>query len=195
MNRDINIATISVAYGEKMRYRYWITFGASMLLALVFLTSGVGKVLGQSAFLLEISAVVVSTSLVNLIAEWLPWVEIILGACLLIGICPQPAAGLSTALAGAFIWHNSLLISYGLGHKPCGCLGILDRVFGGELSTVGALYIDIGLIILALAIYFSYPGRFLDVRPWFLKRGRTPSGSSAESKGNNGTEDSDLLGT
>ena len=178
-----------------MHYRYWICFGASVLLALVFLTSGVGKLLGETAFLLQISAVVINPGLASLIAGWLPWVELVLGVCLLIGIIPQLVAGLSALLVAAFIFHNSWLIGQGLGNEPCGCLGILDRVLGGELSTTGSLYIDIGLVVLALAIYFAYPGRFLDVRPWFLKRRRMENDELAESSENDSTEDSDLPGS
>jgi hypothetical protein len=29
--------------------------------------------------------------------------------------------------------------------------------------------VDIGLLVLALAVYFSYPGRLSNVRPWFLR--------------------------
>ena len=75
-------------------------------------------------------------------------------------------------LIAVFIANNSWLLSHGLGHEPCDCFGILDRIFQGELSTIGALYLDIGMLALALAIIFSHPGKLLTVRPWFLRRGR-----------------------
>ena len=151
-----------------MRYRYWIAFGASILLALVFITAGVGKLMGQSAFLLTVSSFIIREEFAAIIAAWLPWVELVLGACLIIGIVPQLVAGISTLLVAGFIMHNGWMISQGLGHKACGCLGILEKMFLGELSTVGSLYVDIGLIVLALAIYLVYPGKLLNVRPWFL---------------------------
>jgi len=151
-----------------MRYRYWIAFGASMALAVVFIAAGVGKLLGQSAFLLELSTYIISDQLAAWLATWLPWLELAVGLCLLVGIVPQIASGIAVLLVAAFILHNSFMIANGMGYHPCGCLGIFDRVFGGELSTVGSLYVDIGLVILALAVYFCYPGRLLNVRPWFL---------------------------
>jgi uncharacterized membrane protein YphA (DoxX/SURF4 family) len=154
-----------------VRYRYWISLGASILLALVFLTAGVGKLLGHSAFLLTVSTWVVSEEFAAFVAAGLPWVELVLGACLLIGIAPQLAGGISTLLVAGFILYNSWMISNGLGHEPCGCLGVLDRLFQGGLSTISSLYIDIGLVILALAIYFAYPGKLLNVRPWLMRRG------------------------
>lgn len=150
-----------------MRYRYWIAFGASILLALVFITSGVGKLMGQSAFLLTLSTWLVSENIAVWVASWLPWVELVLGLCLLVGIFPQIAGGISTLLIAAFIMHNSWMIANGLGYEPCYCLGILDRIMG-EMSTITSLYVDIGLVVLALAVYFCYPGRLLNVRPWFM---------------------------
>jgi hypothetical protein len=34
---------------------------------------------------------------------------------------------------------------------------------------VTSLYVDIGMIVLALAVYLCYPGRLGNVRPWFLR--------------------------
>ena len=151
-----------------MRYRYWIAFGASVLLALVFITSGVGKLMGQSAFLLTLSTWLISDNIAAWVASWLPWVELVLGVCLLVGIFPQIAAGISTLLIAGFAMHNGWMIGQGLGYEPCGCLGILDNIMG-EMSTITSLYVDIGLIVLALAVYFCYPGRLLNTRPWFLR--------------------------
>jgi uncharacterized membrane protein YphA (DoxX/SURF4 family) len=151
-----------------MRTRYWVAFGASILLAVVLLTAGVGKLMGQSAFLLTLSTWIVSENIANWVAGWLPWVELVLGACLLVGIVPQIVAGITALLVAAFAMHNGWMIAHGLGYQPCHCLGIMDQVFGGELSTIGSLYVDIGLIILALAVYFCYPGRLSNVRPWFM---------------------------
>jgi len=152
-----------------MRYRYWIAFVASILLALVFLTAAVGKLMGQSAFLLQISTYIISESAAALLASWLPWVELVLGLCLLVGIFPQIVAGISTLLIAAFVMHNGWMIGQGFGYEPCHCLGILDQLFRGSLSTIGSLYVDIALIVLALAVYFCYPGGVLNTRPWFLR--------------------------
>jgi uncharacterized membrane protein YphA (DoxX/SURF4 family) len=169
VGRKVNIAdSPKESQGGSMRYRYWVAFGASILLALVFITAAVGKLMGHSAFLLSVSTYIVSEGIAAWLASWLPWVELVLGICLLVGVIPQIAAGISVLLVAAFVMHNGWMIANGLGYQPCGCLGVLDQVFGGKLSTMGSLYVDIGLIILALAVYFGYPGRLLNLRPWFL---------------------------
>jgi len=152
-----------------MRYRYWIAFGASILLALVFLTAAVGKLMGESAFLLTVSTYILGFEVSNFIATWLPWLELVLGLCLLVGIFPQIVSGISTLLVAAFVMHNGWMIGQGLGYEPCGCLGVFDKLFQGKLSTTGSLYIDIALIVLALGVYFCYPGGVLNTRPWFFR--------------------------
>jgi uncharacterized membrane protein YphA (DoxX/SURF4 family) len=152
-----------------MRYRYKIAFGASMALAVVFLTAAVGKLLGHSAFLLSVSTYILGVEVSHFITAWLPWLELVVGLCLLVGIIPQIASGISVLLVAAFILHNSWMIIHGLGYEPCGCLGVFERLFGGEMSTMTSLYVDIGLLVLALAVYFCYPGRLLNVRPWFFR--------------------------
>jgi len=152
-----------------MRYRYWIAFGASMVLAVIFIAAGMGKLLGQSAFLLTVSTFVLSPHFAAWLATWLPWLELAVGLFLLVGIVPQIAAGIAVLLSASFILHNAWMIVNGFGHEPCHCLGVLDRIFGGEMATITSLYVDIGMVVVALAVYFLYPGRLLNVRPWFLR--------------------------
>jgi uncharacterized membrane protein YphA (DoxX/SURF4 family) len=152
-----------------MRYRYKIAFGASMALAVVFIAAGIGKLLGQNAFLLELQTFILNARLAAFVATGLPWLEIAVGLCLLVGIVPQIAAGVAVLLSAAFILHNGFIIANGMGYEPCSCLGVLDIIVGGELATTSSLYVDIGMLILALAVYFTYPGRLLNVRPWFFR--------------------------
>ena len=114
-------------------YRYWISLGASVVLGLVFLTAGVGKVLGEGAFLLQLSTLVMNPAIASAIAAVLPWVEIILGTLMLTGIAPKIAAGTSALLVASFIYYNGWMISQGFGFEPCGCLGIMERLLGDEL--------------------------------------------------------------
>jgi uncharacterized membrane protein YphA (DoxX/SURF4 family) len=152
-----------------MRYRYWISVGASLLLAVIFITAGIGKLVGQNAFLLSVSTSVLNQQAADFISALLPWGELLLGALLAAFIMPQIVAGVSALLIGAFIFHNSWMIANGMGYHPCGCLGVFDKVFQGKLSTTGSLYIDIGMLVLALFIYFGYPGKLIEFRPWFLR--------------------------
>ena len=67
---------------------------------------------------------------------------------------------------------NSWVISQGLGYEPCACFGVLERLLLGKISTIEALYMDIGMLVLVSIILLCYPGNFLTIRPWFLKESR-----------------------
>lgn len=153
-----------------MNFRYGITLAASLVLGIIFISAGIGKLIGQSAFLLELSSRFSSATLSGLIASWLPWVEIAVGLCLVAGVAVQVASLVAAGLVAAFIFHNSWMIANGYGYKPCSCLGVIEQLIEGKLSTVGSLYVDIVMMLLVLVIYFGYQGRFLNWRPWYLKR-------------------------
>ena len=154
-----------------MRYRYRVAIVISIILGIIFIVSGIGKLLGQNALLANTLPLLGMTpGLANIIAHGVPWVELILGILLVTGICAKLAVSLSFVFIAAFIFYNSWMITHGLGYEPCGCFGIFEKLFLGELSTIDSLYIDIGLFILALIIFFSYSGNFLNMRPWFIKR-------------------------
>jgi uncharacterized membrane protein YphA (DoxX/SURF4 family) len=150
-----------------MRYRYWITLIASLLLAIILLSAGVGKLIGQSAFLLGLTSKLSNPELAGIIAGWLPWAEIAVGLCLLVGVAVQIAAGAASVLVATFIFYNSWMIANGYGYKPCSCLGVLEQLIQGKLSSVGSLYIDIAMLVLALVVYFGYQGRLFNWRPWY----------------------------
>ena len=155
-------------------YRYWAGVGAGILLGLIFIISGVGKLLYQGEFLIAIlSGSFITPQLAYLVAQWLPWVEIVLGFLLLTGFALKIEASLSAVLIGAFIADNSWKLSQGLGYEPCGCFGILENLFMSTLSSTGALYMDIGMLALVLIVLLSYPESFLATRPWFLEEPRT----------------------
>ena len=154
-----------------MRYKFWAGVGASILLGLIFLASGLGKLLSQEEFLtVIIPKTFLTPFMANLVAHWLPWVEVVLGFLLIFGIASKLMASLSTVLTIAFIVNNSWLISHGLGYEPCGCFGTFERMFLGELSTIESLYLDIGLLALIAVIWLFYPRNPLAIRPWFIEK-------------------------
>ena len=157
-----------------MRCKYWIGIWAGIILGLIFVIAGLGKLLSQAEsfktifnpfpdFLAPIFAEVVST--------WIPYIELIVGLLLVIGIAAKLAAAFSSVLIAGFIANNSWMLNQGLGYEPCGCFGIVERITQAELSTVGALYLDIAMLALVLIILFCYQSNFLNIYPWLLARG------------------------
>ena len=102
---------------KNMSLRFWIVFTASIILAAVFLSAGIGRLLGDSAFLLTMKAGM-PTGMQTFVIEWLPWIEIVLGAALLLGIASQLTSLVSCVLSAVFMFQNIWSLSQGLGYKP-----------------------------------------------------------------------------
>lgn len=158
-----------------MRYRPWLGTGAGIVLGLIFIASGLGKLLGEAESFENIFAPFpgfLAPALAGAIFTWLPFIELIIGLLLIVGIAARLMAIFSAVLIAGFMASNGYRLSQGLGYEPCGCLGIMEKIIQVELSTTGALYLDIGMLALALIILFCYPGSFFNTYPWFLRRDR-----------------------
>ncbi len=158
-----------------MRYKYWIGIGASIILGLIFVAAGLGKLLYQTEPVWIFSYPLpdfFTPAFIKTFFIWLPWIELIVGLLLIIGIAAKLMAVFSSALIAGFITNNIWLLSHGLGYEPCGCFGILERITQAKLSTTGSLYLDIVMLALALVILFCSQSNFLNIYPWFLTRSR-----------------------
>ena len=157
------------------RYKHRIGIGAGIILGLIFVTAGVGKLLHQpEAFKIFFTPFLDLLPLILMAKAffiWLPWVELVIGLLLITGIAARLVAAFSLLLITAFITNNTLNLIKGLGGEPCGCFGAVDNVFAANLSVIGSLVIDIGMLALALALLFYARRSFFNIYPWFLKRG------------------------
>jgi uncharacterized membrane protein YphA (DoxX/SURF4 family) len=125
----------------------------AMVLGLVLIAAGTGKALGQSDFIYSLEGSFFTPALANITGHFLPWIEITLGALLIIGVFPKIMSVLSIGLITGFVASNLwLLVSKPAPAITCGdCFGIWERVFG-SLSPLQALFVDFALIGLALVV-------------------------------------------
>ena len=154
-----------------MRYRHWIGIAAGILLGLIFLVAGLGKLPVQTEaymIIFGLQRALLHPTLANHIDTWLPRVELALGLLLMAGIATRLMTSFSSVLIAAFIFNNGWEIARGAGENPCGCFG--ENSFLGYLSNTQALYIDIGMLALVAVVLLWYPGNWLTARPWFLKK-------------------------
>ena len=157
-----------------MRYKHWLGLGASITLGMIFLVSGIGKLLLQEGKLFETFFPgfldFLSLDQTRLLFYGLPYVEIAIGTLLIVGFATKLIAALTALLIAAFIASNVWFITHGMGFEPCGCLGIFDRLFQSKLSTQQSLYIDIAMLALILITLLCYQRSFTSIRLWFLKK-------------------------
>ena len=154
-----------------MTRRNWLAVGAGVVLGLIFLAAGLGKMLNQTeSFVIFVFPEFLPAVLDKFILRWLPGVEILLGVLLIAGVAARIIGSLALALTVSLIANNSLLLIQGFGDKPCGCFGMAENWVRYRLSVAGALYIDIIMLALGLLILFLSRGKFLTVSPWFWRR-------------------------
>ena len=160
--------------------KYWLGMGAGIVLGLIFLLAGGGKLLSQAEvfsifftpfadFLLPFAPV---------LYRWLPVVEIAIGLLLITGILARPSASLALVLIIVFMANNSWLISHGFGDEPCGCFGALEEIAQLRLLIIGALSLDVVILVLALATLFWAQVSFLTLIP-----GSGPVGPASNGRG------------
>ena len=135
-----------------------IVKACAVLLGLVFLAAGTGKALGQSEFTHALEGSFFAPVMANIIARYLPWLEISLGVLLVMGIFPKITSALSIGLISGFIVSNSWLLMNGAQTAiTCEyCFGIWEK-FLGSLSPVQALFVDVALLGLALVVLTQAP--------------------------------------
>ena len=159
-----------------------ISLVASILLGLVFLISGSGKVIGYGELpgqtMEFLGAVIpgflftpaVASFIGNIFLPYIiPWIELCLGIFLILYIWPRFMAIIALLLSIAFMANNAWLISQGVEQfHSCECFGIWEEMFG-SLTPMQSMYIDIGLFILVMVIIFIYRNSFFASPAWVYK--------------------------
>jgi len=158
-----------------MGYRHWIGVGVGIILGLILVAAGLGKLLYQFESFPILSFAfphLLSPVFTKIIFTLLSYVELIVGLLLIIGIAAKLMAAFSLALIAGFITYNGWMLSHGLGDEPCGCLGIVETIARVKFLVINALCFDVGMLGLALLVLFCYQSSFFNIYPWFLRRGK-----------------------
>lgn len=131
-----------------------------VVLGAVFIYASIHKILDPGAFAESIRNYLLLPALVtNLVAIILPWVEVVCGLFLVVGIFPRSCAAVVSALLAIF--SAALIISLARGLDiDCGCF---DSGQGNE--TIGILYVlrDWTLLFMSVSV-MVYDRGFLSLR-------------------------------
>jgi len=139
-----------------------------LLLGGIFLYAACPKLLHPAEFALLVNGYrLLHPDLVNLAGITLPWVELIAGALLVLGVLPQSAALVAGGLLVAFIGGGFLALMRGL-QIECGCF--FPFMGGSKLNWV-LFPRDLGMLLLAARV-ITWPSS------WSARR-RTYSGGDA----------------
>ena len=149
----------------------WFAISAGIILGLIFLAAGLGKLLNpMESSIIFVFPDFLPNAVDKFIYQWLPRIEVLIGVLLITGIIARLTASLALVLTLGLIASNSIMLVQGLGDKPCGCFGEAERWVQLRLSVTGALYIDVVMLILGFMVLLFYQSRFFNITPWFLRR-------------------------
>jgi uncharacterized membrane protein YphA (DoxX/SURF4 family) len=130
----------------------WLTVRVQFVLAAFFVVAGLAKIADPPGFAHEIHNYgLVPGPLVNAMALVLPWLEVITGVALFLGIARRSAARVLGILLIVFIAALSINLARG---KPvdCGCFGVstVQKTDADRLKEMKLVILrDIGLLLLA----------------------------------------------
>ena len=128
-----------------------------LLLGGIFIYTGLPKLMHPAEFArLVYGYRILHPSLVNLVGITLPWIEVIAGAFLVIGILPRSSAAVIAGLLGVFIVGGFLALARGMEIK-CGCF---FPFMGDHELTWALLARDAVLLLLALQP-IAWPSSFV----------------------------------
>ena len=117
-----------------------------LLIGGVFIYTSLPKLLRPDEFAHLVSGYrILHPDMVNLVGITLPWIELMAGAFLVIGVLPQSSAALIAGMLALFIGAGALALARGL-EIDCGCFFPI----GGDRLTWGTLIRDGLLLALAL---------------------------------------------
>jgi uncharacterized membrane protein YphA (DoxX/SURF4 family) len=132
-------------------------------LALILLVAGVGKLLDRKKFVSTVATYeVLPFRFSHLYARGLPWVEFILGFCLLVGLFTHISAILTVLLLLSFIVAVTINLIRGK-DLDCHCFGNLTQ----EKISIHVLLRNLFLLFLTLFIMWSYKG-FFSLEAWLF---------------------------
>jgi|WetSurMetagenome_2_1015567.scaffolds.fasta_scaffold151963_2 hypothetical protein len=153
--------------------RKWLTMTPMVLLGLILLTSGIGKLIagsiaGETEFLDVLLKSFWGPLMSSLISTLLPPAEVVLGALLILRVYPRLAAACSIPLYLGFMANNVYALSKGMDKFPqCGyCFGVFEKLLGSP-TPLQSFTIDIVMLVFAVVVICFFPGKFFGFKPWF----------------------------
>ncbi len=136
----------------------WLTLRVQFVLAAFFVVAGLAKIADPPGFAHEIHNYgLVPGPFVNAMALVLPWLEVITGVALFLGIARRSAARILGILLIVFIAALAINLARG---KPvdCGCFGVstVQKTDADRLREMKLVILrDVGLLLLAWQILYA----------------------------------------
>lgn len=128
----------------------WLPLALRLILGGIFLAASIAKLSNQAEFVSAVMSYgILPDSLARLYGSVVPWVELAIGLCLVLGLFTRVASGLAVPLTLSFIIANAYGISRQFG-DDCGCFGALV-----PMSYPVSLTLDVLMLLIAVLLLCS----------------------------------------
>ena len=140
--------------GARIAYR--LTALVRLIVGGIFLISGLAKIADPVRFLLTLREFqLLPGALESFLAVYLPWLEFLLGLCIVVGILHRTASLMIAGLNGAFIIAIVSVMARGI-EVDCGCFGLLaDALHLPDMADGKAIVRNLVLMAMCLHIFRS----------------------------------------
>jgi uncharacterized membrane protein YphA (DoxX/SURF4 family) len=139
--------------------RTWVFHISRLLLGAVFIYASIHKIIDPKGFALAVyNYQILHDELINLAALTLPWLELLVGLCLVAGIWLPGSTAISSGLFALFVFALSYNQMRGL-DISCGCFSTDATEGPADLWTVLS-----DILFLALSLYVTVYVFFLKTR-------------------------------
>lgn len=140
-------------YLSQNRFQHWLEFLSRFFLGAVFLWAGGTKIVNPHDFATIISNYqLLPDLLVNIVAVWLPWIEVLCGILLICGLWVEGSLVVINTLIIIFI--AALISNWIRGiDVDCGCFAV--TVEEGESNYFLDVIRDIVLLLIGMFIFYS----------------------------------------
>jgi uncharacterized membrane protein YphA (DoxX/SURF4 family) len=136
----------------------WLTIRVQLALGTLFVIAAVPKIADPPSFAHMIyNYRLVPAQLVNVMALTMPWIELLAGLALIIGVWKRAALMLIAAMLVVFIVAISINLARG-NAIDCGCFNVADagksheqRIFDMKLD----IFRDLGMLLMAAQVWWA----------------------------------------
>jgi uncharacterized membrane protein YphA (DoxX/SURF4 family) len=149
----------------------WLQLFLRLALGGVFIYAAASKIYAPDKFAIAISNYrLLPHEWINLAALTVPWVEIVTGSLLILGVWPRANALILLGLTVAFLFMISSALARGL-NIECGCFGTV----GGRKVGLTSLAFDALLLVMAAVLVWRLKDRPEELPPPAPDRSTAPA--------------------
>jgi uncharacterized membrane protein YphA (DoxX/SURF4 family) len=137
-----------------------VALTARVILGCVFIVASLDKIIHPELFARSVyNYQLLPEMAVNAVALWIPWLELVAGLCLLLGLWVRGSVLLVTGLLLAFLGALGFNLARGL-DVACGCFSTSSK----DPTTALTLVRDALFLVVALYLFWFHHGRGMEAR-------------------------------